>query len=158
MSDSVAPPLIEDAGFRLHRAAMLNDRLTDHYLRSEWQISAAHFWLLLTVGLLDQPTQRQIATELGVSRASVTQRVRSLTTAGLVTVFSTPADRRANRVALTERGARRLADAWQGLNSHQSTILLGIDEHTLLRQLGLLIDNAESQLRAAETASGDDRS
>jgi DNA-binding MarR family transcriptional regulator len=84
----------------------------------------------------------------------VTARVRALSRAGLVTVHHAPGDRRTQRVALTERGARRLAEAWQGLVAYQNTLLSGIDQHALGTRIDLLVDNAESAERARAATRG----
>lgn len=147
MSDTLPEHLIEDVGFRLHRAASLSDRLIDAYLRREWQISAAQFWVLLAVAMLDRPSYRQISAELGVSRSTVADRVRHIASDGLIAIHPNPnSGSRAQVIVLTEFGARRLAAAWQGLNAHQTALLIGIDERSLVRQLGLVVDNTEAFL------------
>jgi DNA-binding MarR family transcriptional regulator len=153
--ETAVQPHIDDLCFRLHQAATLVDRLVDTWLREHWALPAGQFWTLVAVGLREEsPSQREIARELGVSRAAVTARVRALSSAGLVTVHHAPGDRRTQRVALTERGARRLAEAWQGLVAYQNTLLSDIDQHALGTRIDLLVDNAESAERARAATRG----
>ena len=103
-------------------------------------IHYAPFLVLLMVGVLEPTSQQTIAANLGVSRASVTQRLRALT--GLVDVTPDPNDSRAHRVRLSEAGTVTLAAAWHGLEVRRNGIANGVDEATLASQLDQLIANS----------------
>jgi DNA-binding MarR family transcriptional regulator len=134
--------IADSTAFRLHRATVLVDRVADQYLHTHHGIHYSGFLVLLMVGVLGRPTQRQIADHLDVSRASITQRVERLRSGGALAVEQDPDDRRVHRVSLTAAGAALLDAAWQGLDSHQAGIDTGVDEVELARQLDRLIANA----------------
>jgi len=128
--------------FKLHRATVLLDRIADDYLVAEHRIHYAPFLVLLMARVLGPTTQLAIARNLGVSRASVTQRVGILQNEGLVTVTKSATDSRANTVVLTDAGATLVEAAWLGLERHQDGVDFGVDEPVLAAQLDRLIENA----------------
>ena len=135
------PSITDSTAFKLHRVTALLDRVADVYLRTTHGIRYPAFLVLLMVRVLDEPSQQHIAANLGVSRASVTQRVGALVEEGLLTTRTDPADARANRVALTDRGAVLLDAAWSGLDSHQAGLDDGVDEAALAAQLDRILAN-----------------
>lgn len=142
MDDYQQRDIVESAAFKLHRATALVDRVADRYLQGHHGIRYSGFLVLLTVGALGQQTQRQIADALDVSRASITQRLARLLNDGLVTSGLHPDDARANTISLSEKGAALLERAWQGLESHQDGVDVGVDEEALVQQLDRIIENA----------------
>ena len=139
---SPAAAITDSTAFKLHRATVLIDRTADDYLVAEHGIRYAPFLVLLMAGVLGPTTQQAIAANLGVSRASITQRVTALAAAGHLAVGKSETDARANRVALTPAGAALLDTAWRGLEAHQSGLDDGVDEPVLAAQLDRLIANA----------------
>jgi len=125
----------------LHQATLLIDRLADEYLVRVHAIHYAPFLVLLMIRVLGEPSQRAIAANLGVSRASITQRVSVLAHRGLVSVNPDPTDARAHVIALTPSGATLVDTAWAGLEDHQSGLDDGVDEPALAAQLDRLIAN-----------------
>ncbi|KAB1644398.1 MULTISPECIES: MarR family winged helix-turn-helix transcriptional regulator [unclassified Pseudoclavibacter] len=151
--DSQGPlPRITDAGFRLHYATSLFDRLIDEYLRAEWQLPATQFYALMALAAAgkEKLSVREIAEQLGISRAAAATRTRTLVKVGFASLYQDPNDRRTQRVALTERGARRLTEAWQGLDTFENALLTGIDERSLLQRINVLIDNARDVAAARQ--------
>jgi DNA-binding MarR family transcriptional regulator len=140
--------ITDSTAFKLHRVTALIDRVADAYLRSEHGIRYPAFLVLLMVRVLGEPSQQRIAANLGVSRASITQRVGALAGDGLLTTRTDPADSRANRVALTARGSAVLDAAWAGLDAHQAGLDDGVDEAALVAQLDRILANgARLELR-----------
>ncbi len=135
------PSITDSAAFKLHRVTALLDRVADAYLQSEHGIRYSAFLVLLMVRVLVEPSQQRIAANLGVSRASVTQRVGALVEEGLLATRADPADSRANLVALTARGAALLDAAWSGLDTHQAGLDDGVDEEALVAQLDRILAN-----------------
>lgn len=127
--------------FKLHQATLLVDRVADEYLMREHGIHYAPFLVLLMVRVLGEPSQQQIAGNLGVSRASVTQRVAALTERALLEVGKHPTDARTNLVTLTASGAALVEQAWAGLERHQAGLDAGVDEPALVAQLDRIIAN-----------------
>lgn len=140
------PAIIESTAFKLHRATVLMDRVADRYLHAEHGIHYSSFLVLLMVGTLGRPGQRQLAEMLDVSAASITQRLKHLRAAGLVEIAPDPADARAHLVSLTDQGGTLLEAAWIGLDTHQDGIDAGVDEVVLAHQLDRLIANAVAVL------------
>jgi len=140
---------IGSTAFKLHRATVLVDRLADEYLLANHGIRYAPFLVLLMARVLGPTTQQSIAANLGVSRASVTQRVGVLVTAGLITARQSAADSRANTIELTDAGARLVEGAWIGLETKQDGLSEGIDEAALSQQLDILIASATRAIGAA---------
>jgi len=127
--------------FKLHQATLLIDRLADVYLRREHGIRYAPFLVLLMVHVLGETTQQAIAQSLGVSRASITQRVSALVAEGWLTAEPHPTDARANLVAFTPAGMAKAQAAWLGLEAHQNGLDDGVDERALAQQLDRIIAN-----------------
>jgi DNA-binding MarR family transcriptional regulator len=135
------PSIIDSTAFKLHRVTALLDRVADAYLRAEHGIRYPAFLVLLMVRVLGEPSQQRIAANLGVSRASVTQRVGALVDDGLLATRTDPADARANVVSLTTPGAALLDAAWAGLDAHQAGLDDGVDEPALVAQLDRILAN-----------------
>lgn len=133
--------IIESAVFKLHRVTALIDRIADDYLEREHGIRYAPFLVLLMAGVLGPTTQQRISANLGVSRASITQRVGALAQRGLIAVAPHPQDARANLVRLTEPGRTLLEAAWSGLERHQGGLDDGVDEAALVAQLDRILAN-----------------
>jgi len=136
------PHFTDSTAFKLHRATVLLDRIADDYLAAHHGIRYAPFLVLLMSRVLGPSTQHAIARNLGVSRASVTQRVRGLEADGLLAVEPSETDARANTVALTAAGVALVDAAWAGLETHQSGVDVGVDEPVLAAQLDRLIENS----------------
>ncbi len=144
--EAAPAPISNSLAYKLHQATVLVDRAADRYLHVHHDISYSLLVVLLSVGVLDHPSQRVIADHLGVSRASITQRMSSLTTRGLVRVTPSQQDARAMEVSLTAQGGALLAAAWQGLESYEDGIDRGVDVVALERELDKLIGNARAHL------------
>jgi DNA-binding MarR family transcriptional regulator len=140
MTDTTST-IVDSTAFKLHRVTALLDRVADAYLRSEHGIRYPAFLVLLMVRVLGEPSQQRIAANLGVSRASVTQRVGALVDDGLLATRTDPADSRANVVTLTARGSALLDAAWAGLDTHQAGLDDGVDEAALVAQLDVILAN-----------------
>lgn len=143
------PDITNSTAYKLHRATTLIDKLADDYLGREHGIHYAPFLVLLMVRVLGEPSQQAIASNLDVSRASVTQRVAGLVDRELLAVASDPADSRANIVRLTSTGAALVERAWLGLEHHQNGLDAGVDEPALIAQLDRIIANALAALGPA---------
>ena len=139
--------ILNSTAFKLHQATLLIDRIADEYLQREHGIRYAPFLVLLMARVLGETSQQAIAANLGVSRASVTQRVSALQATGLLDVRTDPNDSRANLVTLTTAGTTTIEAAWTGLEQHQSGLDTGVDEKALAKQLDRLIANGTEILK-----------
>ncbi len=133
--------IVDSTAFKLHRVTALLDRVADAYLRTEHGIRYPAFLVLLMVRVLGEPSQQRIAANLGVSRASITQRIAALAGDGLLTTRTDATDSRANIVTLTARGSAVLDAAWSGLDAHQAGLDEGVDEEALVAQLDRILAN-----------------
>ena len=136
--------ILNSTAFKLHRATLLIDRIADDYLQQHHGIRYAPMLVLLMARLLGPTSQQRIAENLGVSRASVSQRVTPLVAEGLLVIEKL--DGRTHRVSLTDRGREVFDAAWAGLESHQSPLDDGVDEAALAAQLDRLIANGMALL------------
>ncbi|MCS5724210.1 MarR family winged helix-turn-helix transcriptional regulator [Herbiconiux sp. CPCC 203407] len=141
-------PFADSPAVKLHRATALLDRISDRYLRAHHGIPYSDFVVLLVVRVLGEPTQREIADDLSVSRASVTQRLEGLRANGLVEVRPHPRDARARLVRLTSEGGALLDRAWRGLDGRQDGVDAGVDLELLGGLLDRVIANALGVLAA----------
>lgn len=133
--------ITESLAFKLHRVTALLDRNADDYLSRGHGIRYAPFQVLLLARVLGPTSQQRIAANLGVSRASVTQRLAALVDRGLLAVDPDPQDARANLVRLTEEGTALVDAAWQGLQRRQDGLDDGVDEPALRAQLDRILAN-----------------
>ncbi len=155
MTPAAQPAPSESVAFKLHRATVLVDQAADMFLRAQFGISYSLFSVILVAGTLSSPNQRQIARALGVTRASITQRLAQLIEMGLVQTTPDEQDSRALIVHLTESGGALLAKAWQAMEADDDGIDRGVDTALLARELDTLIANATARiehLRAQETS------
>ena len=148
MADPLAP-ILNSTAFKLHQATLLIDRSADTHLRREHDLGYAHFLVLLIVRVAGPTSQRSIAENLGVSRASITQRVTALTRDGLLVVTPDPDDSRAHLVDLTPVGRDRIDRAWRGLDAHDDGLDDGVDDTALAGQLDIIIANGRRLLGAS---------
>jgi DNA-binding MarR family transcriptional regulator len=68
------------------------------------ELENVHAGILLHVGLLGMPTQRQLVDSMGVDKSSVVRALDTLEARGLVRREPHPTDRRAHAVVVTEAG------------------------------------------------------
>lgn len=151
MSNESPAPIPQSLAFALHRATVLIDRAADLFLRSRHDISYSLFSVLLIVGSSDRITQREVADMLGVSRASITQRVAQLVSRGLIRTAPHQTDARAVNLSLTRQGGELLEGAWHDLDTSDDDIEAGVDVPALLAQLQILISNAEASICATRS-------
>jgi len=150
MNDSAEALATQSIAFALHRATVLVDRAADIHLRSRHGISYSLFSVLLIIGAHDRLTQREVADMLGVSRASITQRVAELTKRRLVHAQPHPTDARAVSLSLTTAGVELFENAWRDLETSDDDIEVGVNVPILLRELQILAMNAEASIRKTQ--------
>jgi DNA-binding MarR family transcriptional regulator len=134
--------ITQSTAFKLHQATALIDRAADQYLQREHGIRYAPFLVLLMVRVMGEPSQRDIAAALDVSRASITQRIATL--GEFLAIKPDPKDSRANVVTLTPAGTDKVDAAWRGLDAHESGLDVGLDEAALGKQLDIIIANGRA--------------
>lgn len=121
--------------FRLSRRwdAKLDDRLrVTGYGRAAW---ATLFWLSRRPGGV---TQRELAEQIGVEMSTLTRQLDQLEAAGLVVRQTSPDDRRAKRVTLTDSAAPLLERMSATAADLRDELLHGLDPQGLEAALAML--------------------
>ena len=106
MTDRLRQP-----AYALHALVAVLDRGADSILREHLGITYNRFLTLLTLQRLGSATQRELATELGVSEPSVSRSLPTLTEAGYLTVTSTAGEGNRRQVELTAVGDKVVNEA-----------------------------------------------
>lgn len=157
MKPSKTHPISDSLAFKLHKATVLVDQAADIFLRTQFGISYSEFSVLLIAGTMPSPNQRQIADALGVSRASITQRLARLIEKDLASTTPDERDSRAYLVKPTKKGGALLAAAWQAMELDDDGIDQGVDTVGLTRELDVLIANAVARIERIRSEKGSDR-
>jgi DNA-binding MarR family transcriptional regulator len=129
----------------LQRAASTAKRHADQILLEVAGVTTAQAALLLVVGAERPPTQRDVATQLGVSEPSVAAMVERLAREGYLQRGRDDRDGRVRTLQLTAEGERVLAGAraaFEEVNERLQAALGSTDA----------VDLLDAQLRAVEDA------
>lgn len=120
------------------------------------------YLVLVTTGRGEPKSQAALAQHLGVDRTAMTYLIDELEQAGLVERRPDPADRRARRVVITERGRTLLAELRVGLRRAEDEFLEPLDEQdrvtlrTLLQRLATAVGPADPCRQLMKTIIGTD--
>jgi len=91
--------------YLIRRVAGLLDRTGDALFRRELDISLAQFLVLSVVDAHPGPLNQQaIADRLGLTKGTVSRQIEQAVAAGLMTVETSPHNRRENTLGLTDAG------------------------------------------------------
>jgi DNA-binding MarR family transcriptional regulator len=102
---------LKQPAYALHALLAVLDRAADGILQERLGITFNRYLTLLTLQRLGAATQRELATELGVSEPSVSRSVPTLTEAGFLTVTSVAGEGNRRRVELTAVGDKLVDEA-----------------------------------------------
>lgn len=128
---------MNESAILLHRIARDLARAGDRILRAELGISHSRALVLLALDLDGAVSQQDLARWLGSTAPAVTPLLGELSAAGYVEVTTDPANRRRNRVSLTDKG-RRTVRAARTMLDHRFDELLrksDVDGEVLLTAL-----------------------
>ncbi len=115
-------------------------------------ITLGTFELLSAVRGAGKASQAEIARRLGIAPASLCEAVRIGVAKGLVLQEDAPSDRRAKRLALTDKGRKALAGALKVLEEAEAAMLDGIGDakvKTTIDVLQAATDNLTKELHSA---------
>ncbi|WP_328561753.1 MarR family winged helix-turn-helix transcriptional regulator [Streptomyces coelicoflavus] len=97
---------------------------------AEHDMETWEFDVLATLRRNDRPvTAKQLAANVMIGSAALTNRVDRLVARGLVSRAAVPGDRRSLHIALTEEGRTRVDDVVEGHVENQRRLLSGLDDH-----------------------------
>ncbi|MGN1445327.1 MAG: MarR family winged helix-turn-helix transcriptional regulator [Eubacteriales bacterium] len=98
-----------------------------------------HRMLMCIMRMQGEPSQRQLASEMGISPAAVTTILKSLEKEGYVARCVTEEDNRRNRVAITEKGRSKLDEAHVIFDSVDQAMFRGMSEADIQTLKSLLL-------------------
>ena len=127
--------------FRLQRAAHLMKKAADRALLEAAGLTTAQAAVLIVAGSVDRPTQRAVATALGLNESAVTAMAGRLIALDYLERTRCPADRRAWLLRPTETGRRaldRIAEPFGRINRRIDEALGADDVHALAAVLARL--------------------
>ena len=102
---------LKQPAYALHALVAVLDRAAEQILQERIGISFNRYLTLLTLQRLGTTTQRELATELGVSEPSVSRSVPQLMDAGFLTVTSVAGEGNRRRVELSAVGEKLVDEA-----------------------------------------------
>lgn len=108
----------DNLGFLLHHLSSTLDRQSDELLQKHLQIGFSQFKILLALESQEGVRQKQIASILGQTEASVSRQVKLMKVMRLLTSQINPDNRREHYVLLTPTGVEVLREATALLNRH----------------------------------------
>lgn len=111
-----------NVGYLLHHLSSVLARNSDQVLQEQLGIGFSQFKILL---ILEQQTglqQKQIASKLGQTEASISRQIRLLEEAGMITSYVNPNNRREHITRLAPKGVKVTERAMQILNTHHAPV------------------------------------
>ena len=146
---------LEQPAYALHALVTVLDRAADEILKDRLGITYNRFLTLVTLQRLGSATQRELATELGVSEPSVSRALPILAEAGYVSVTTTAGEGNRRQVELTAAGDKLVNEAADLLEDgfaevmNQAGVKAGEILHVTASMLGALgvgpIENGETR-------------
>ncbi len=115
---------LQQPAYALHALVAVLDRAAEGILQERLGISFNRYLTLLTLQRLGTATQRELATELGVSEPAVSRSVPSLTEAGFLTVTSVAGEGNRRRVKLTTVGEKLVDEAAEVLEDAFAQVMM----------------------------------
>ncbi len=145
------------SSYKLHRLVQQLDHYADEMLKDEYELTLSQFMVLMTIGCLPEPSQREVAIRLKLTPAAVSRQVDSLQDLRLVSRRQKPENRREHQLHLTAKGqvktlaARKLLSS--RFNSFAERHLGRTEQQVFLKSLDKLLLAIEKSL-AKEKAKG----
>jgi len=137
----------------LMRLMMLMPRAIDEDLCRRTGLGLTRYVVLMRLSEAPERAlrMRDLAEAVSISPSRMTRIIQSMVSEGLVTRQVTPADNRASLAALTDKGLRRLQDAWP---AHLAGARRLVMDHIAPRDLASFDRITERLLRAVEDSVG----
>src|SRR5688500_11576887 len=141
----------QEPAYALHALVAVADRAADQILKKRLGITFSRYLTLLTLQRLGSATQRELATELGVSEPSISRSVPLLTDQGFLTVTSVAGGGNRRQVELTAVGEKLVDEAADILEDSFAQLMkaAGVGSKQILAftnpMLGVLIGSADDE-------------
>lgn len=115
-------------GYLFHHISFVLARQSDQVLQEQLGIGFSQFKILLILEQANGLPQRQIATKLGQTEASISRQIKLLADQGLLTNEVSPSNRRQHIIRLTIKGQRLTEKAMEILNNYHAPIFARLSE------------------------------
>jgi DNA-binding MarR family transcriptional regulator len=125
-------------GYLLHHLAFKLNAQSNQVLQTRYGIGFAQFKILLVLEQQEGLRQRDIATSLGQTEASISRQIKILKTNGFIETRKHKLNKRERRIYLTLQGEHMLNRASYTLNSHHSPLFESLSEKQQEQLRGLL--------------------
>ncbi|MGB8692332.1 MAG: MarR family transcriptional regulator [Steroidobacteraceae bacterium] len=141
-------------GFLIHDVSRLRRTVVDKALRP-LGITRSQWWVLANLARDDSTamTQTELARVMDVGKVTLGGLIDRLESGGLVRRQPDPADRRAKRIVMTQKGSRLLAEIHTVAREVDTSIMAGIAKGDIARTDALLA-KMKQQLIAMDAVPG----
>jgi DNA-binding MarR family transcriptional regulator len=123
------------------QAALLSELMAQHMEPDLRRVGlgASGFEILSALRAIQRSaTQAQLAARLGITPPSLSEALKSLVAAGLITQTPSRIDARAKTLRLTSKGGRILSELLRSVNLAERRMVEGIDPDDLRRAVAVL--------------------
>lgn len=125
---------INNLGYLLHHLAGVLDRQSDILLQERLDIGFSQFKILMALKWDQGVQQKQIASKLGQTEASVSRQIKMLHEIGYLTSVLSKDDRREKITGLSPKGESLVNKAMKALNEYHAPVF---EKLSLSQQLAL---------------------
>ncbi len=127
----------DNLGYLFHHISFVLARQSDQVLQEQLGIGFSQFKIMLILQQATGVRQREIASKLGQTEASISRQIKVLQDNGMVTSQANPTSRREHLVRLTPKGIKVIDKALEILNSYHAPIFnrLSQRQQVQLREL-----------------------
>lgn len=139
----------QSIGYLLHHISAVLARNSDQILQEQLGIGFSQFKILLILQQKSGVQQKQIATALGQTEASISRQIRLLQDSGLLTSTVHPNNRRQHIIRLTPKGLKVIDRAMQILNGYHAPVFARLNERQQ-SQLADMLGEIHNSLCSAE--------
>lgn len=113
----------DNPGFLLHKIGAMMEHVSDKVLFEEFGIGFSQFKILYALEHHEGIQQKEIASFLGQTEASISRQIKLLVGSKLVSVKKGDDDKKKHLISLTPRGRQIASDAFTLLNIHYTPVL-----------------------------------
>lgn len=137
-------------GFLLHKVGSMIERVSDSILFDSFGMGYSQFKVLMALTFHEDIQQKQIASFLGQTEASISRQIKLLKDAGYISVRQGDDDRKKHHVSTTNKGRKFIQEALEALNNFYGPILSSLTPHAqteLTKSLSHLHDQLTAYIK-----------